>query len=773
MVRRGPYLFNMEFLKFHTATTTGEAAVTAVPTRAPFNLRRVFDKILSVGLVLLPFILPLYFLATTSEYYEFNKQVLLVFATGILLTAWFGKMWTERELRFTRTPLEIPILLFYAVYLVTTAASVNLTTSILGHFGRFDGGLLNITCYVLLYFVYVNNVRTISQIKKIAGAVSLSAITLALLGLGVYFDLFKSLPWNLLHSRYFTPVGSPNILAYYLAATLPVTLGLTAISRGFLKAFYALGAVASFAYLALASGSLDQANMITGAWVGVAVAVVIFFYAAREIALSRNRALFTTLLVIFLALSTLVIPAVRNTLPAAYRDLPREVNLDWSSTWPIAASTLAERPIFGSGPDTFLFDFTRFRSFSLNATPYWNLRFDRGASEFLQILTTLGLLGLAAFIFLIYRIAKLISSNLSKARELEATHTIAVGFAAGTASILLVAVFFSYLSTTTAFLLWLSLALLMRLWVEEKQVVVKSTVISVPVAGEPGEGRRDIFPGVVFFPTLVITLLILFLFGKMFWADVTFERGLEAAQANNGRDTYSLQRDALQIAQVNLGVWTVHFDRDVYYRTFSGTNLLLANSLAGQAKPDTSLVNQFVQQAVSSAQTAKDFNPWDVNNWEQLATIYRNIVSYAQGADQYAEQSYEAAINLDPTNARLYDALGTFYSQVKRYDDAIRVLGQATTLKPDLAAAHFDRARALASRADVEGTTKDAQRNYLTASQQEYQATLKLVTSGSADETQVKKELADVTAKLTALGGPTTTTTTTTSPSAAPSGTSK
>lgn len=755
----------MEFLRFHTATQVGETPASAIARPlAPLGLGGFFNKILSVGTVALAFLVPVFFLPITSEFYEFNKQALLIAATIILTVSWFGRMWSSRELRIVRTPLDLPILLLVAAYVVTTLTSVNLTSSVFGYFGRFNGGLVSVLCYAMLYFVYVNNVRTFAHVMRIAGAMSLSAGVLALFGVLEYFNLFKNAPWDLLKNRFFTPAGSPNALSYYLMAVLPVTLSLLAITKkSSSRSLYLTTSLFSFAYIALVN--------VMAAWVGAAVGLIVFFYFAREATFSRNRGVFTALLVIFLGLSSLALPIVRDRLPQDLREIPKEINLDWGSSWQIAARTIADKPLQGSGPDTFLFDFTRFRDVSLNGTPFWNLRFDRANTELLQVLTTMGLLGLAVFLYFIYRVVRLGMTYLPKEKELE-THTLSVGFAAGTLSLVTLMVAFGYLSSVTAFALWLSLAMLVRLWVEEKQVVVRSTVVSVPVGGEGGDSRRDLLPGLVFIPSLILAAFFLFLFGRMYLAEASFQRSLEAARANDGKATYDLQRDTLQSGQVNLGAWIIRLDRDIYHRTFSGTNLLLANSLAGQEKPDSTLIQTLVQQSISSAQEAKNLNPWDVNNWEQLATVYRNLVNFAQGSDQYAEQNYAAAINLDPTNARLHDALGTFYTQVKRYDDAIRILNRATLLKPDLAAAHFDLAKALTARADVEGTTSDRKRDYLTAAKNELEATLKLVTAGSADETEVKKELDGVNKKLAALGGPASTTTTpTVSPTATPSGT--
>lgn len=760
----------MKFLRFHTSTEVGEPqGAVIVKPREGLGLAGLFEMVLKWGTVTTAFLVPLFFLPYTSEFYEFNKQMLLILATTILVVAWFGKMWTQKELRLSRTPLDLPILLLVGAYVVATIFSLNPLVSVLGHFGRFNGGLVSILCYSMLYFVYVNNVRTVEQVKRIAWAMSASGIILAVYGILQYFSVYL-LPFDYAKNRFFTPTGSPDVQSYYAMFVLPVMMALLAMTRlTWQRALLLLGVVATFAYIALA-------NLLVA--LGLAgLAVVVFFYFAREATFVRNRRLFSVVLVVFLALSTLALPFVRNVLPSDFRDVPKEINLDWSSSWSIAATSMSDikSAVVGTGPDTFLFDFTRFRPVGLNSTPYWNLRFDRASSELLQILATMGIIGLAAFLFLTYRVVKLGLDYMLREKELE-THTLSVGFAAGTLALLALGIVFGHFSTVTAFAFWISLALLMRLWAEERQVIVKSTVISVPFGGGEGRsGTRDILPVLTFVPAVVVGLLILFVFGNVFVAEAYFQDSLNAARSNDGKRTYDDQVKAISTDQIGPTGFQVRVDRDIYHSVFSGTNLLLANSLSSQPKPDTNTLQGLVSQAVNEAKSAKDINPYNVNNWEQMATVYRSLVNVVQGSDQFAEQSYAAAIQLDPSNPRLRDSLGTFYSQVKRYDDAINQLGLAEQLKPDLAVAHFDRARALVSRAGVDGTDKSKQRDYMTAAVSEYKATQQLVQKGSADEKQVNQELDSASKQLDALGGPTTTSVTPSpvSPSASPSAVKK
>ena len=76
-----------------------------------------------------------------------------------------------------------------------------------------------------------------------------------------------------------------------------------------------------------------------------------------------------------------------------------EVTPTLSASWDIAKGTWQEHSLLlGSGPGTYVFDYTKHRPADVNQTVFWNTRFDRGHSYFLTMLSTLGVLGASLFI---------------------------------------------------------------------------------------------------------------------------------------------------------------------------------------------------------------------------------------------------------------------------------------------------------------------------------------------------------------------------------------
>ncbi len=129
------------------------------------------------------------------------------------------------------------------------------------------------------------------------------------------------------------------------------------------------------------------------------------------------------------------------SLPASHPSLP--------VSWQIAVGELSQSPIMGTGPGLFLQAFNKFRPASLNISPFWQFKFNNSGSEFLEILTTTGLLGFGSyllFLFFVLRSSLWPIQNLLK-KDSEVTEFIpskVEGFPRMTVSLLLVLCLLSY-----------------------------------------------------------------------------------------------------------------------------------------------------------------------------------------------------------------------------------------------------------------------------------------------------------------------------------------
>src|SRR4030042_3789067 len=123
------------------------------------DMEKTFANVTKWSIYLLVFLLPLFWLPFSFEVFEFNKQYLLFFLVILALFFWLARMiMVDKEIRFKKSPLDIPILVFLFLAVLGTIFSVDKFSSIFGFYGRFSDGLIGLLTMGIFYFLITNNV---------------------------------------------------------------------------------------------------------------------------------------------------------------------------------------------------------------------------------------------------------------------------------------------------------------------------------------------------------------------------------------------------------------------------------------------------------------------------------------------------------------------------------------------------------------------------------------------------------------------------------------
>lgn len=121
------------------------------------NIINYCNKIIEYSFYALFFLVPLVLTNSNSELFELNKMWVTWGLTIIITGVWGAKMLLHKKFLFRRTPLDIPILLFLISQILATFFSIDTRTSIWGYYSRFNGGLLSLLSYTLLYYAFAAN----------------------------------------------------------------------------------------------------------------------------------------------------------------------------------------------------------------------------------------------------------------------------------------------------------------------------------------------------------------------------------------------------------------------------------------------------------------------------------------------------------------------------------------------------------------------------------------------------------------------------------------
>lgn len=662
------------------------------------NIAAILNSSITTLLLVVAGLTPLLFLNQTTEFFEMPKMVFLLVSTVVLLGLWIASWIVKGKVEITRTPLDIPLLVLLAIVLLSTYFSDTRYSAIYGNFPRVHGSAAAWATYIALYFVTVSNLKNLSQIKAFMYVLYGSGVAVALISLLSYFNLF--LPFNFARAVNFTPTGSTFSTVAFLAMLLPLPLISLLKNNKYLPMPVAMALSIVFGVTLALLGSIP-------AYIVVASTFALCFLAARP----RKVDLFRKALPMFLipaAVTVLVgviafLPVSGNKIQQLQASFPKEIQLPFEISWKVSATAFRDAPYIGTGPSSYLFNFTTYKPLEFNSLPFWNFSFDTAHNEFLQVLGTLGILGLLSLLIISLVVLNSVRKNLFSSAHDDAPDTAGILLPAlavsGLTSIALMAIHATTLVSAVSTILVFAL-----LMVAQKSIRSKVVHLSMGLKASTLDNKQfDLLPVIVFVVFLAGAVPLLYQTSKAVRADYYHRQAL--LQANvSGNKTY----EYLQKAE------TLNPVIDLYRIDLAQTNFALANAIAIQkgpteANPKGSLTDQdrrtiqtLISQAINEGRVSVALSPLSARNWEVLASVYRNISGIAQNALSFSLDAYGRAIQRDPLNPSLRISVGGIYYTAQNYDLAIRFFTDAANLKPDNANAYYNLAIALREKGDLQ-----------------------------------------------------------------------
>jgi tetratricopeptide (TPR) repeat protein len=651
-------------------------------TKSNSNRIIVLDVIAKLIPVSLAFLVPIFFLPSTLEFFSFNKLALLIIATVLLVFYWAIKMMLGDKIGFTKSMVDLPLLAYFLIVALATFFSISKTDSIYGSQGRWLG-LFSVIIFLVYFFLSTPLLKDLKVIKLSLYAFMASATLSSFVSLLAYYKVY------LIGEDYgkiqnFNMSGSIADTIFLAALALIISLGLIGYEK-FLPAKIALIVATFINYMLIAVVRIPLGYAVLGA----GVVGLLMYIDLDKIIRSKLFYGIATLLILFVTLLT-VLPGTGKVLVDP--NYPKELALSVKESWLISSTIIQNYPLLATGPSTFYLNFSRYRPLSLNGGNLWAARFDMPNNEFFGIMATLGLVGLAVVFFLVTRILKLIGSAKLNQDETGLSKVISAVLLA-----ILVGYLFTYATVLTSFLLFTMLSLLVATHaLVDKQVRLSESVMleadalsSIAGVNESSVIKKEYFRFILGVPMILVAVYAGYLGYKNYAGEYYMRQSLIAAAKNDGTGTYNFQRNAI----------TINPTRDTYHTTFAQTNLALANSIASKTDltdTDRQTIQDLIAQSIRSVRVATEvIGPLNVANWEVRAIVYRSLINVAQNAADWAVGSYNSAIQLDPSNARLRVDLGGIYYALGDYLSAANQFRQATALKSDYANAHFNFANAL------------------------------------------------------------------------------
>ncbi|MBT6401121.1 O-antigen ligase family protein [candidate division WWE3 bacterium] len=377
--------------------------------------KNVSTKAIFTLFKLLVFFTPTIFVANTHELFEFPKMY-FVYAVGTTIIWLFliKKISLEEKLLWPSKS----VILFLLVYILSTLLSSHQQTSVWGYYTRFNGGLMSVLVFVGLYWVAINE-YTKKQLKELVKIACFSIIPIGIYAISQHYGFIANIWKSNSVERAFSTFGQPNWLAAYSVMIIPIILGQLLLNKNENKRLWVLLYVLAFS-------SLWFSQSISG--ILAFLIIIPIFITINWNKLKKKRRLFATLILASILL-TIVEPGIfKGKINDAFFDVKTMLKVQaqeiaiptdshsisdpgfirqylWRGTLNLIFSS-PKNTILGTGPETYPYEFQRFRPEELNDSSEWNFVFNKPHNYYLELWANLGILGLVSYLLLIKKILK-------------------------------------------------------------------------------------------------------------------------------------------------------------------------------------------------------------------------------------------------------------------------------------------------------------------------------------------------------------------------------
>lgn len=627
-----------------------------------------FNNILDASIIFLIkgliFFLPLFFLPFTFDFFEFNKEYLLCLIVPIIFILWILKLINNgKKIIIKKTFLDIPILIFLFIAGISSIFSIDKFSSFFGWYGEFSGAWLGLLSFILFYFLIINfsadnkiNIFSLLLILMYSYCISLALFFLSFLGL---FDFL-----------YFSATG-PRVELFAIYSSI-----MAIMLSGFLIFYWQKGRD-NFNFwffnlvLFLSLASLAIINFFV-AWIALFTGGLIFLLAILR---QKSKKVVIPLILLILSLSFLILLflGINTNLENKIigRDFPHYARLGYKDATNISFNALKDNLALGSGPSTFSYDFSIYRSPNLNKSDFWQFRFNKAPSYIIESLGTFGILGFLSY-FLIIIISACLAFVFIKKSFLASNQKILLI----TSSILLILILVQFLYSSSIlflFLFWIFLAFILIAGEESGLFSVREIILNF---------KNKIF--LCFFISIIFLLFI----GWIFLASFEIKCWLADFYAFRGGE-----ENLIKATQLNSNYCYYRVKLSKYYLNKINSETIKNPDFRNNSE-SLNLIEYYIGKSIESAQAGVVSQPNSVVCRENLGMIYRDIGSLASGSEFWAVKAFKEATALESSNPVLLTELGKAYIAANMIGEAVKSLEKAVEFKSDYYEAKFSLARA-------------------------------------------------------------------------------
>lgn len=601
---------------------------------------KMADWLIALSIHLTVIILPLFFLDNIPSPFELGKRVPLVGLVGFGTLVWIGKMAWKNEIKFRKSFLLIPASTFLLFYGLSTVFSEYREQSMWGYFEGEQSAFVSILFLVAFFILVYNNIRDYRGVMKLIFSFLLSGLFLGVLGILQFFEVYL-LPFELAKFRFFNPLGSVYVFSIYISSVFLVslTLFLSQISK-LLKIILLILSSLSFFVLVVIGFKM--------VWIALLLALA-FILGMNVLIENKNTSQARIIPMVFLVLTLFL---MLKSKPLSNSNLPVETSIRYGTAIEISLSSLKSNALLGTGPTTFSDVYKKNKP--SNSGDFSTQNFDESASFFLTLASTTGILGAISFLFLVFSGVFCLLGELIKIIKTENKNNLQsyLGVSIGVAWIFLTIFLFIYSANISILMLWwlfLALIISMSFLRQDNKIEINEDIEVTAI-----NPKTSFAVSFGFVLVIIGFLAIIYLQCQKYIAAIYFNQALRASEQER-----NIEKTAEKITKA----LTLDSGRDSFYRDLAVVHIALAKEkikekgLENLSPEESNYVSARFKKALDSLIYAKDLNPGNSLNFVSLASLYGEFVVIQKDAGEKAIENYQKAIELDPKNLDIYQAM--------------------------------------------------------------------------------------------------------------------
>ena len=615
---------------------------------------------------------PLLMSSQTSEMFEFNKMLFIYLISVIVFGLWCIHYIVRRPQLYLPKIVLIPLVIFVISMIASTFQSIDPHTSLFGYYGRWNGGLISIISFIVLFFVFIQvftkeHVHTLLKISLVASAIVMLWGFLAKFGLDlsclVFVRELSNTCWTAQFQpsiRMFSTLGQPNWLGSYLAIHFFIALYYFLNSYPLLKdhestldkmrhvlskfhllkeshpfgrhLFYVVYLIFNFLaiYFTKSRSSL----------LAVGLMLLVGGIVAGTSRISKNQRSWVRLTAILILFSAVMLLVNAQTF-SLYEKQPENLEITDSFeirkiVWSGAVDLGKKYPLLGTGPETFAYSYFFTKPASHNNTSEWDYIYNKAHNEYLNYFATTGFIGLISYLLVIGATVYILYYYSKRYQSSQALITLlSLGY--GT---LLVTNFFGF-STSTIQLFFF---------------IIPGMVLVLDQKEQKDVSVQDAFYGSNSIKVISFGIIVLMFFAGAYIyryhaADRLYKQAKDQTYQDNYQQSVLLLTKALKLK---------------YEQVFEDQ---LSSSLAHLAfvssfDTDQNMAPQLIKLSKDANVNTLRNSAQNIQYWKTRAKnhyLYFQVTRDAADLERSVE-SMNHVISLAPTDAQSYYMLGLFYS---------------------------------------------------------------------------------------------------------------